>query len=205
MTRPNIYGSLHGGTLQLKKEARAPSPEVYNAPPADDSLDETSVTEESPREKSSDCGSSGSRRGKAPARFRTPWKKEQTPPRNEEDEDSAHEDGLAPSNIPSTTFVSRKIWGSRNGSQSNQKRTRADVTADDEEEFGMAWSQRSSKETYTKNLFKRPTKEQKKPVKAASQESPKGKPAFKKPKFDVPSAQGMQYASTTQAHLILCR
>ena len=205
MTRQNIYGSLHGGTIQLKKKARAPSPEDYNAPPADDSLDEASVEDESSRENSSDCGCSGSRSGKAPARFRTPWKKEQTKFQNEEDKDSAHEGALAPSNIPSTTFVSQRSCGSRNGSQSNQKRTRTDVMANDEEGFGMAWSQRSSKETYTRNLFKKPTKEQRKPVKAASQESPKGKPAFKKPKFEFPSAQGMQPASTTPLYLILCR
>ena len=187
MTRDNKYGSLHGAKLQANKEARLSSPEDLNAPPEDDSIDEASLVEGSPRQKSSEAES---RRGPSP--LRTPWKKEGTIPTKEKEEEITHQDGLPPSNIRGTTFISQGSRGSQYGSQSSQKRKREQLMEADDDDFGMAWSQQSCKKAFVKNIFKAPTKDQKKPEKVFDQERKEGKPIFKRTKVELPQAQGTQ-------------
>ena len=138
MTRSNNpYGSLHGHRFQPPEKPRKLSPPI-DAPPRASSSDEEPDGQNVLNDESSDDSEFGRTKKKGKLeRENRPRTGTESSSANGEDS-TKRELSAEPSNIRASTFTSGKWSGSRNGSQSSQKRKSVDV---DDDDFPIAFSQ----------------------------------------------------------------
>ena len=180
----HIYASLHGDHSRQPQRPREPSPSIF-APPRGSSSDEEFDGKEVPDDALSDDSEFGrSEKKKGPNSNGMPRTGTDSSPANGDD-DNKRELSVESSNIRPSSFTSGKDLGSRNGSQSSQKRLK-DETDDDMGPFGSIHSSQSKKakiKTYggPSNINKGSLVEQKKPTKAATAEKKRERRPFRLP------------------------
>lgn len=174
LTNHNKYASLHGHKLQ---QTREPSPSIY-ALPRGSSSDEELDGQDVPNGGSSDDSEFG-RTEKKGTIERKQMPRKGTDSSSAKGEDSKkREPSIEPSNIRASNFTSAKGPGSRNGSQSSQKRKSVDG---DDDDLSIAFSQsKKSRQSYGginkhRNSLTRPGS----PKKGSHKESKKSGPAYK--------------------------
>ncbi len=132
------YPSLHGDSLRTPRE---PSPSVF-APPRDSSSDERSDGQLVPDDGASDDSEFGrGEKKEKPDRDGVPRRRTDSSSARRK-EGRKRELSIEPSNIPTGSFTSGKGPGSRNGSQSSQKRNNPDL---DEGDLPLSFSQHQKK------------------------------------------------------------
>ena len=137
LTKDNPYRSLHRPILQQNQETREPSPSIF-ALPRGSSSDEEPDGQNVLNDESSDDSEFGRTKKKGKIeREKRPRTGTESSSANGEDS-TKRELSAEPSNIRASTFTSGKWSGSRNGSQSSQKRKSVDV---DDDDFPIAFSQ----------------------------------------------------------------
>lgn len=180
-TKNYRLASLHGDRL---RQPREPSPSIL-APPKGSSSDEESNGQEVPGDGLSDDSEFG-RSDKKKEIDRSGMLRTGIDSNAAKGEDSyKRELSVEPSNIRPSSFTSGKGPGSRNGSQSSQKRNNIDV---DDDEVSIAFSQpKKSRQSYgSTNVHRVPGK----PNKVLLKEGKKAGPAFKNPSTEAMIAQG---------------
>ena len=182
--RSHIWASLHGDRSGQIQKPREPSPSIFG-PPRGSSSDEEFDGQEVPDDGLSDDAEFGrSEKNKGPDSNGMPRTGTDSSPANGED-GKKMELSVEPSNIRPGSFTSGKDPGTRNGTQSSQKRLK-DEMDDDMGPFGSIQSSQSKKfkmKTYggPSNIHKGSPVEQKKPTKAATAEKRKEGPRFRLP------------------------
>ena len=137
LTKDNPYRSLHGDRLRQSDKRRKPSPEI-DAPPRGSSSDEELDAQELPDDQASDDSEFG-RSEKKQEIGRNDMVRTGTNTRSARNEDGKKRElSVEPSNIRTSSFTSAKGHGSRNSSQSSQKRRNLDLDGDEE---SIAFSQ----------------------------------------------------------------
>lgn len=187
MTRKDFpYTSLHGGSL--RQTEKTPDPSDIYALPKGTSSDEDSDSEEALNDGASDDDELFGRSEKQkPAKNGMLRTSTHSSPTNGEEDGKKTELSVEPSNIRPGSFTSGRGPGSRNGSQSSQKRKDTDL---DDEDVSVAFSQpkKPKKDYGSTNIHKGPVTKPGNPKKVLPKE--KAGPVWKDGKSDDMIARG---------------
>ena len=178
--RDYTLASLHGDHTQQqpKRKPPRPSPSI-NASPRGSSSDEDLAQQKVPDDAASDDSEFGRNE-----RIRKSGGDEI--PRVGMDSSSTKDElSLEPSNIRASTFTSGKGDRGRHGSQSSQKRTKADLDDDDDDDMPLSFSQhKKPRHSYgygSTNIHRGPATKPDKSKRMHSGESDKAPSTFREP------------------------
>ena len=182
------YPSLHGHSLRQPEKSRESSPSIH-APPRGSSSDEEFDGQEILDRASDDSEFGRSEKKGALNGAGMPRPRTDSRPANGEDR-KKREPSVEPSNIRPASFTTGIGPGSRNGSQSSQKRNNIDV--DDDDDISVAFSQKKKpRQSYgSTNIYKGSVTKPGSPKKIPPKNSGKAGPAYKESKCDAMLAQG---------------
>lgn len=177
LTNHNKFASLHGHRTRQKQETREPSASIF-ALPRGSSSDEELDGQDVPNDRVSDEFEFG--RTEKKGRFeRKNGPRTGTDSSSADGEDSKKRELSAePSNIRASNFTTGKWSGSRNGSQSSQKRKSVDV---DDDDLSVAFSQsKKTRQSYgSTNRYRSSVTKPGSPKKEPHKEGKKAGPAYK--------------------------
>ena len=186
------FASLHGDQTQQQPKRRPPRPSPsINASPRGSSSDEDFAEQKVPDDAASDDSEFGriERMRKSSG--------DEIPRMGMDSSSTKGELSLEPSNIQASIFTSGKGDRSRHGSQSSQKRTKADL--DDDDDMPLSFSQRKKpRHSYgygSTNIHRSPATKPNKSKRTRSNESEKATSTFREPatRTGVMLAQGRRF------------